>query len=517
MNRKYSRMLRAMFASGTALVVNCLINFFVTPYVTRTIGTSAYGFVSLSKNFQQYAFILTSALTSFATRYVAVAYHRGDRNEANEYYSTALLGDVAFATVLVLTSIPIILNLEKILRIPTEMESDVKTLMFLTAITFWVDAVGTVCSVGVFVSDSLARYGTWRALSYVAEGATLAGCYMLLKPKTFYAGIAALAAAVVLLVASISITRRKTPELSARPSSFNPRKVAILLKDGVWTALNGAGDALNTGLDLLVCNSLLSATAMGQVAIAKTFHALFPSVTNVVSQAFQPMFLKSWADKDKDRLLSEMRISMKLSGMFANVMFAGFFALGPAFYSLWIPGQNVDLIYRLTVINNLSAIPGGPMQPLYFAYVLSLKKKVPTLVTLAGGVCNVIGMYVLIEFFHAGPIAVVATTAVVMAAINFVFNPLYLTKALDLPRTTFLPDVARNALSATILCAGFWAVARIATPTTWLGLVASAVGLGTAGCAIHLAVACNEGQRKRIADMVSAKFGKRKGQGEEKE
>ena len=46
-----------------------------------------------------------------------------------------------------------------------------------------------------------------------------------------------------------------------------------------------------------------------------------------------------------------------------------------AFYKLWIPNENISLIYLLTIIGNMTTIPGGPMQPLYYIYILTLKKR----------------------------------------------------------------------------------------------------------------------------------------------
>ena len=68
---KYTKMARAVFTTGLAFVVNYLIQLILTPYITSTVGTEAYGFIALAKNFAQYAAIITAALNSFAARYIA--------------------------------------------------------------------------------------------------------------------------------------------------------------------------------------------------------------------------------------------------------------------------------------------------------------------------------------------------------------------------------------------------------------------------------------------------------------
>lgn len=44
--------------------------------------------------------------------------------------------------------------------------------------------------------------------------------------------------------------------------------------------------------------------------------------------------------------MSELKISMKISGILSNIAFAGFATLGMIYYELWIPNQNINLIFH---------------------------------------------------------------------------------------------------------------------------------------------------------------------------
>ena len=61
-----------------AILVKYAINFLTTPYVTNNIGVEAYGFVSLANTFTSYIDLISIALNSFASRYIAIAYHQND-------------------------------------------------------------------------------------------------------------------------------------------------------------------------------------------------------------------------------------------------------------------------------------------------------------------------------------------------------------------------------------------------------------------------------------------------------
>ena len=75
---KVKRMLMTILTSGIATILSFLISFSLTPYITNKLGVEAYGFVTLAKNFTQYATIITIALNSYAARYITVSYHKND-------------------------------------------------------------------------------------------------------------------------------------------------------------------------------------------------------------------------------------------------------------------------------------------------------------------------------------------------------------------------------------------------------------------------------------------------------
>ena len=64
---------RNFYTNILTLVVNIVVGFFYTPYLTRTLGPSAYGIVPLALIINQYISVVASALTSSFTRFYSVA------------------------------------------------------------------------------------------------------------------------------------------------------------------------------------------------------------------------------------------------------------------------------------------------------------------------------------------------------------------------------------------------------------------------------------------------------------
>jgi O-antigen/teichoic acid export membrane protein len=191
--------------------------------------------------------------------------------------------------------------------------------------------------------------------------------------------------------------------------------------------------------------------------------------------------------------------------MLANVVFAGFVAFGLTFYKLWIPEQDSQVIYLLTVITFLTSIASGPMQPLYYIYTLTLRQKLPCVITIIGGLLNVAGMFILIKYVGMGVYAVAWTTVAVMFVINFVTNPLYMARCLHVPSGTFYPDILRNALSCGVLTLLFRAFAGIAAPEGWLSLILCAAACAAVGAPLHLLIVCNGEQRQGLRSLIRRK------------
>ena len=81
MDRRRSKKLNTyinIVTSVGVLVVNLFISFWLSPYIIRTIGVEANGFISLANNFVTYANLIVTALNAMAARFITIAYIQKD-------------------------------------------------------------------------------------------------------------------------------------------------------------------------------------------------------------------------------------------------------------------------------------------------------------------------------------------------------------------------------------------------------------------------------------------------------
>ena len=499
----------SVFFSSFAVALNYLISLVLTPFITENIGTEAYGFVSLAKTFANYASIFTVALNAFPARYISIEYHKGNKKKANVYYNSVFIADIILAIVIIGIAVVIITNLNRFLMIPEDLIGDVKKLFLLDTINFLILSCGTVFMTATTIKNRLEMGSIARAISYIAEAVFLFIAFSLLTPRVYYVGIGLIVSSCVILLINIGLTARLTPDLKVQRGYFSIEAVKSILSAGIWSSVNSLGNTLNTGLDLLVSNMMLSALAAGQLAIVKTISTIFTTLFQLVATAFQPMQLKYYANNDKKLLISSFKLGIKLNGMISNIAFAGFTVFGAVYYKLWTPSQDIGVLQTVTIVTIIGSIIEGAVYPLYYGYNLTVKNKIPCFITILSGLMNVLGMYVLIEFFDTGIYAVVLTTTVLTWLVNFVFNPLYVSYCLKIRLTTFYPTLFRHIVSSVLLLAVFSVIRKIYYPNSWIGLIMVALVCAIIGAILHALIVFDSEDRKMIIRKLDRRGMKR--------
>ena len=500
--KRYMKVFRTVVVTGGAFVINYLITFFLTPYLTDRIGTEAYGFVSLAKNVANYAAYITVILNAYAARFISLEYFEGRMKQANIYFSSTFWGDFGVGSILLVVGLILVRFLEHIFQIPADIVFDVKILFILIFAKFWLMTVLSVYNTGAYLSNHLDLTGVFKGVSYVVEAVVLFVLFRVFEARVYLVGFGLLAATFVTAGADVWICKKYTGELHPRLRDFRFPAVKELVTNGIWSSLSSLGAILNSGLDLLVANLMISPLAMGQIAITETIGSIFNSVYTIIAEAFKPLLLKSYAGKNTEKLIDELKVGVKCTGLAANLIVAGFFAVGMVYYQLWIPHQELSVIFPLTMIVLWSKYLIAVESPLFYIYTLTLTRQISCLFTLITGVLNVLSMYVLIKFFHMGIYAVVGTTLVLQTIIHLLPHPLYMAHVLKKPWHTFYPEILRNVAAVGVMCLVFKGLSLLYMPTSWITLILTAIVYVAIGCVIDGLIVLNRSDWKMLLNRV---------------
>lgn len=505
MKKSNKILVSTLIISGLSVVISYLINFFLTPFITDTVGTAAYGYVTLAKNAVSYVTIITVAFTAFIVRYITLAYHKENYEESRAYFSSSVAAVITIAIIVISIAFVAIVFLEKLIVIPFELIRSVKVLFLLVFLHFCIYLILIPYTSSCYIKNKLTFFNSVKIISHIIEMIILVIMFKFLHTEIWYVGVGMVVSALVVFVGNYILFKKLTPELYFDKSIVSINKVKNLARNGIWQSVNSFGLALNTGLDLLITNLMLTPLSMGQLSIAKTIGLMFSTLNSTVSQAFQPRMLKTYASDDKNVFLKELKLAMRVSGFFSACAFAGFLVLGKLYYQLWIPNQDYDLIYKLTVITVLNSVTEGVVYPTYYVNTLTTKKKIPCFITVGMGIINVIGMYFLIKYTTLGVFAVVWTTAVLTIVNTMIFNTIYCPVTLKLPWYTLYPVVIRHLVASVALCLAFFGVSKIINPLGWIGLIFSALLCVCVGIAVYVIIVSNGSERKKIRNYILRK------------
>ncbi len=469
------RIVESVLTTGVATAISMMINLCLTPFITDKLGVDAYGFISLSNTFVGYAAILTTALDSFATRFIAVEYHKGNLRKASGYYSSLIVANLTISVLLVAAALPLYVVPGAFFNVPEALSRDVGYLFLLTFINFSLTTMSTALSVSVYIKNRLDLYGIAQVAANVVEAGLILILYWIIPPSLSLFGIALVVSSLVLVGANLGLHKKLVPELEFDVRLFSFSSLKDLASAGVWSSINTLGNLLNSGVGLFIANLMLSATSMGQLAISKTFSSVLTRLYQLVSQAFYPKILRHYSNNEKDELLASLTVASSITGSFAAILFAGFFALCPAFYRLWIPKQPLDILYPLTMLAMLYSFAEGALQPLYYVYALTLKNRFPTVLTVIGGLVNIAIACILVNFTDLGVFSIPLASGLVMAFISFVSNPIYMAKCLEMPWHFLYPTLIRVTAACAACCIAFSTVEKFFSPETWIEFVLAAL------------------------------------------
>lgn len=483
MNKK--RFFLTIIVSGISFVAGYLINYFLTEYITVNVGTEAFGFVSLSKTIASYAMIGSAALNSYAARFIAVEYHKRNYHKANIYYNSVFWGNVFLSIIISIIWFVVVASANIWMKDSQSLIVEVKWLFLLTLVNIYLQLTGTAFQAVAIIKDKLLMSSFFKMISYIVEGGCLVALFFFSSIHLYYVAIGSIMATLCIVVANYWMTKHYAPQLRLKFDMFDIAAMKELLVSGMWNSVNTLGNTLNSGLDLVISKWLLGAFAMGQVSIVKVFSNIFSAMYSMISQPFQPHLLKLYVDGKKDELVRSLKLSMKVSGAVANISFSGIVAFGLCYFKLWMPNQDVSLLYRLSIICVASSILEGAVYPLYYIYTLTVKNKLPSIITIIGGVINVLAMIVMIKGTKLGIYIVFLTTMIVMLIVNGVTNPIYMAKCLNVKWYTFYPEIFRHLLATGAVTLIVFLINSIIKPVNWASLIICALLTVIIGTIVH--------------------------------
>lgn len=474
-----------------AFIVQFLISFYISPLIVSKVGASAYGFIGLANDFVSYASIIATVFNSVASRFIANSFYKKDYEKANYYFNSLIAANIAISAILGLAGILLVPNLNRILSIPASLVFDVKLTFALIFGSYIISLLTLVFTTSTFVTNRTDIQGIRNIIQYLIRFALIVVFLNFISVRIYWVALATLIATTVISIMNMSLTKKLTPELKIDPSRAKRKYAVELAKSGSWMAITSISTVLLRGLDLTVANIFVGDYEMGLLSIARTIPNNVTSVIATIAPIFTPVFIAYYAQKDIDRLRSNVKKTINVMALILFVPISGFIVFSYDFYALWQKSLSSEELLLITMLSTLTVVQA------YFNSVTSTmaqisvvvnKLKLPVFVSLGCGIISLVTEIVLIKFFGFGLYAIVLSTTVVMIIRYVVFNSFYAAWCLKQPMAYFLPTALKTWLSVPILII-LMALIRMVLPIhSWTDLCLDAVIAGGLGYAFMMVV-----------------------------
>ena len=465
-------------ASIIGFVVNIGISFFLTPFIVKSLGAAAFGFVGLSNNIITYTQLVTVALNSMASRYITIKYVEGDTVSANKYFSSVFYSNLLLVAIIGIFLSICIAYLEFVLDVPQELLFDVKLLLSLLSLNYIISLLTNVYSIATFVKNRLDLSSIRTIVSNIFRAIILYLCFALLTPHIWYIGLVGFLVTIYISYTNYKFTRVLTPELVIRKALFEWKKVQELVSSGIWNAISQLGTIIGQGLDLLIANLFIGATAMGVFSISRQIPFYIIAMSGTLASVFAPSLTQLYASKDYEVMNNEISKSIRINGFFIIPPLSFILVFGTDFFSLWIPSQDSQLLHFLTILCGLELVISLPMEILWSVFMVTNKLKVSTLFMLFNHILTFIIVILGVCMFKDTTIQLVilASTRTILGVIRSItFLPIYGASCIKVAPTLFYMSIGKVLLAFLIIVIIILGIRALFIIDTWLLLGTSAI------------------------------------------
>lgn len=495
-------------ASVLNMLVTTMISFVLSPYIVRTLGVAANGFVSLANNFINYATFVTLALNSMGSRFLMMAYYNDELEKFRKYYSSLFFANLVLATMFGVLGAVCVWRLEMLLEIPAEILIDVKLLFALLFGNFVISTMITVWTTAPYIKNRLYLNSITTASASVIRAVVVLGMFLCLEPSVCYLGVATLLSGCVGYILNFLYKRSLFPKLRAKIKDFSWSAIGELLSSGIWNTVSSIGHILTSSIDLLVANLFVSANAMGVMSLTYTVPAFINTLNETLANVFVPSLIIDYAQNRIDNLVKTIKQSAKIISVVCSLPLGFLLVFGKEFYQLWQPTQEAQILHILSVIIISGRVFFTGMQPLFSVFTVTNRVKENAIVTVSTGVASVCLMYVLLRFTNLGVYAIVSASVVCCFIKNILFVIPYAAKYLGLKKTAFYNVLLPSVLCCVILVAWGYALRLVFIPSSWFGLIACAAVFAAVGVCLTGLIVLNKDERKHLLGLIKQKLGR---------
>ena len=461
-----------VFASIISTLAGLGVAFLLTPFLISNIGKEVYSFYPIANNFVTYFTIIVNALNALASRFITIEVVKRNKEKAQEYFSSVFFANLFLAFVFIIPMVVIVGIVDKIFDIPEIYVRDVKILFILIFLSLLINVISSVFGVATFVCNRIDFRSYQQVVVILLRIILYIILFNVFPANIMYIGIVTLAESLMNCTIQIFLTKKLMPEFHICFAKAKLFAVKTLLSSGIWNSINSLGSNLLSGISVFMSNILMGAIASGNISIVQTLSNLCTTLISMMVNVFYPRMTREYAENGKIGLDKETKRSQIVMGGLITVPIVLLIIYGKPFYELWMPGEDGQLLQRLSAISLIPYVFQANMWTLTQIYSVLNRVKKPAEVMLGFGIVNIFLLSVMSNIFN-NIIIIPIITSLLNVLYCVVFVPIHIARELSVSVIPYYLHIIKTLLSVVIICILGTIIRASFYPTTWLMFIVS--------------------------------------------
>lgn len=457
-----------------SFVITTCVSFFLTPYIVRHLGRAAYGFLGLSTNIIGYTSLITVALNAMAGRFISISYMKGNVEGANKYFSSVFFSNLILAGAILVLSAFFLYYIDILLDVPPNLLGDVRLLFLILTMNSMIGLVTNQYAIATFIKNKLYLNSIRGIIATLLSALTLLVSYGFFPAHLWYNGLSGIIITVYTVWFNVKYRNTLTPDLRVNIRNFDIHRVLELIKSGAWNIITKLSDILSQGLDLLFANLFVGAAAMGTFSISKTIPMMALSLMSQIANTFSPHVTNLYANGQIDQIVHELKKSIRVTSCFSTPVLCSLYVFSGDFFHLWLPGQDNNQLWLLTVLGFIASPFTMPQEALWNVFTITNKLKLSSLALLCESVGVFTTILVMMNFIKepASRLIVLACTRTVWGAFRSAFFlPMYSAHCLGKSKFTFYKEILHSVGALVVACSICWLLREVLPVHSWIKLI----------------------------------------------
>lgn len=443
-----------------AMAVGMVIPFFLTPYVIRHLGVTAYGIWILAVSTVSYLNLLDMGLRSAIIRFVSKAQAQEKLEDATTAIGAALWVRILISAGVAVLSVILALVFPHLFNIPADLHraAQITVLMCALGVAF------TLVS-GVFgaVLAATNRFDVLSSISALQTVARAGGVILILGSGHGLVPLAYWEMTIALLggVATCGMALKIFPPCRVKIAKPDMAVLKLIWNYSLTTFVMIVASQIIMNTDNMVVGGFLSVGLVAFYSIGGSLMSYSWQVVSAVSTTFTPLASGLEASGKMDDLRRLLLRGTQATLGIALPISVALALRGKTFIGLWMGPQYSEIsgtVLQILIISQFFGIANGTAASIMMAID---KHKPAAKWAVVEAILNLTLSIILVKTI--GIYGVAWGTSIAMAVVHLIFWPTYVRKVLDVPVRTFLWE----AWTKITLCSIPYAIVCAVTDKYW--------------------------------------------------